>query len=72
MEENLPVTSGKKCSVRKEANVVSGMRATIVRKNPDDNAATLSEPINDTRSKCVEEENYPRLKQPWCHSATTM
>ena len=44
-EEKLFVTSGKKkSSVRKETNAVSGMRITIVRKKPDHNDATPSEP----------------------------
>ena len=34
LKEKVPVTSGKKkASVRKETNAVSGMRATIMRKN---------------------------------------
>ena len=46
-EEKVFVTSGKiKASVRKETNAVSGMRVTIVHRI--------------TRSKCVEEEKYPR------------
>ena len=60
-EENVLVTNGKKkTSVRKETNAVSGMRVTIVPKNPEHTAATFRA-ILLTKSKCVEEK-YPRQK----------
>ena len=72
-EEKVLVTSGKKkASVRKETSAVSGMRVTIVPKNPDHTAATPSEPSFFTRSKCVEEEKYQGHKYSWYHSSTTV
>ena len=58
-EEKVSVTSGKKkVSVRKETDEVSATKPKIVRKKQN----TLPAANRITRSKCVEEEKYPKQK----------
>ena len=55
-------TGKKKASVRKETNAVSGMRVTIVHKNPEHNAATPSEP-SFSRGRSVSKKTSIRGKR---------
>ena len=71
-EEKVLVTSKKnKASVRRKTSALSGMRVMIVHQNRH------RKPLHPLSHPCHEVEvcrrtEYPRLKQTWCHSSTTV
>ena len=56
----------------KETDAVSVTQPKIVPQKNRPQCRHTFWAINDTRSKCVEEEKYPRQKSPLCHSSTTV
>ena len=70
-DEKVPVTSGKKSSVRKETNVVSSTRVTIVQKNQNTLPPHLPSHPSHEVEVCRRREVF-KAKVTIVHSSTTV